>query len=129
MEEDNETTICILILGLIILIYNFSEDVKETFVLDNYKCPIYKKRSKLISIVHHPRLNKGFIILISCPEAISIIQKSLKDADGIYTIEKNGRNYNLLYNKEKVLQNIVEYSLDNYEYIRTKTGFMLMGPT
>ena len=100
MEEDNETTICILILGLIILIYNFSEDVKETFVLDNYKCPIYKKRSKLISIVHHPRLNKGFIILISCPEAISIIQKSLKDADGIYTIEKNGGNYSLVYNKE-----------------------------
>lgn len=129
MEEDNETTICILILGLIILIYNFSEDVKETFVLDNYKCPIYKKRSKLISIVHHPRLNKGFIILISCPEAISIIQKSLKDADGIYTIEKNGGNYSLVYNKEYILQNIMEYSLDNYEYIKNKTGFTLMGPT
>ena len=129
MEPDNETTIVILILGIIMLVYNFSDPVSETFVIEDYQCPVYERKSKLISIVHHPKLNKGFIVHVSCKKANSIIQKSLKDADGIYTIEKNGRNYNLLYNKEKVLQNIVEYSLDNYEYIRTKTGFMLMGPT
>ena len=128
METDNETTIVILILGIIMLVYNFSDPVSETFVIEDYQCPVYERKSKLISIVHHPKLNKGFIVHVSSGKANSIIQKSLKDADGIYTIEKNGRNYNLLY-KGKALQNIVEYSLDNYEYIRTKTSFMLMGPT
>ena len=118
----------ILIIGIIMLVYNFSDPVNETFVIEDYQCPVYERKSKLISIVHHPKLNKGFIVHVSCKKANSIIQKSLKDADGIYTIENKGISYYLLY-KGKVLQNIVEYSLNNYEYIRTKTGFTLMGPT
>ena len=122
METDNETTIVILMIGIIILVYNFSDNVNETFIIDEYQCPVYEIKSKLISIIHHPKLNKGFIVLVSCKKANSIIQKSLKNADGIYSIENNGRNYYLLY-KGKALQNIVKYSLDNYEHIKIKTGF------
>jgi hypothetical protein len=129
MNKDNETTIFILIIGVIMLVYNFSEPINENFSLKEYKCPIYDKKSKIISIVHHPKMNKGFIIHTSSKEANTIIQKSLKEADGEYNIKNNGKNYYLSYKNDYVLQNILEYTLKNYEDFKNKSGFKLMSPT
>jgi len=129
MKTENGTNTILLIIGIIILVYKFSEPISEQFILNDKKCPVYNHTPKLISIVHHPKLNKGFIILVSCKKANSIIQTSLKNADGLYTIKSNGKNEYLLYNKGTIKQNIVEYSMNNYEYIKSKSGLELMGPT
>ena len=75
MKTENGTNTILLIIGIIIL---FSEPISEQFILNDKKCPVYNHTPKLISIVHHPKLNKGFIILVSCKKANSIIQTSLK---------------------------------------------------
>ena len=74
-------------------------------------------------------MNKGFIIHTSSKEANTIIQKSLKEADGEYNIKNNGKNYYLSYKNDYVLQNILEYTLKNYEDFKNKSGFKLMSPT
>ena len=37
--------------------------------------------------------------------------------------------YKLQDDKGTIKQNIVEYSMNNYEYIKSKSGLELMGPT
>lgn len=127
---DCNNTIILLTLILFIMVYNFSEIkiTKEQLINNTINCPIYNNPVKFISIIHHPKLNKAFIILVSSKKATSIIQKSLKYADGYFTISKNNNLY-YLNNKMKKLQEIQTFSINNLKNIKNITNLKLMGPT
>ena len=82
----------------------------------------------MIGIIHHPLLNRGFIILVSSKVALSIIQNSLKNADNEYTIESNGKDFFIVYKNKYRMQKIYDFSINNYEIIKRQTGLKLMEP-
>ena len=114
MFSNDNYIICFLILGLILFIMNI-----ETNDLDII-CPVKETEPKIISCIHYPPLNMGFILAINDRESLKEIQKSFKENIGDYTIHKklNG-NYVILKNgREK--QIIKPCSSKNMkEYVET----------
>lgn len=128
MERNNDILVFVLIISVVMLVYNFSEPIDEGF-FQEVLCPVFENKPKMITIIHHPRLNKGFIMLVSSEDALSIIQKSLKNADNEYTIESNGKDYFIVYENKYRMQKIFDFSISNYEMIKKQSGLKLMGPT
>lgn len=127
MEKNNDIIVFVLIISLVMLVYNFSETINEDFS-QGVICPVFEKKPLMIGIIHHPLLNKGFIILVSSKVALSIIQNSLKNADNEYTIESNGKNFFIVYENKYRMQKIYDFSINNYEIIKKQTGLKLMEP-
>jgi hypothetical protein len=128
MESNNDILVFVLIISVVMLVYNFSEPIDGGF-FQEVLCPVFEKKPKMITIIHHPRLNKGFIMLVSSEDALSIIQKSLNKADNEYTIESNGKDYFIVYENKYRMQKIFDFSISNYEMIKKQSGLKLMGPT
>ena len=57
------------------------------------------------------------------------LQKSIKKADGEYTIEKENGKYYLVYESKYKMQEIIEFSLKDYNYIVNATNLKLMEST
>lgn len=125
MEINNDIIVFVLIISVVMLVYNFSAPIKENFS-QGVICPVFEKKPLMIGIIHHPLLNKGFIILVSSKVALSIIQNSLKNADNEYTIESNGKDFFIVYENKYRMQKIYEFSIDNYENIKKQYDLKLM---
>ena len=96
MFIDDNYIICILIVGLILFIMNI-----ETNDL-NIICPVKEIEPKIVSCIHYPPLNMGFIVAVYDRGCINTIQTSFKGNDNEYHIDKkmNG-NYALFKNGEE----------------------------
>ena len=97
MFIDDNYVICILIVGLILFIMNI-----ETNDLDII-CPVKETGPKIVSCIHYPPLNMGFIVATHDRECINTIQTSFKENNNDYHInQKMNGNYILSkYGEEK----------------------------
>lgn len=112
MFIDDNYIICILIVGLVLFIMNI-----ETNDLDMI-CPVTGTEPKIISCIHYPPLNMGFIVATHDRDCLKTIQTSFKENDSDYNINtKMNGNYVLLKNGEEK-QIIKPCSLSNMkEYV------------
>tara|TARA_Y100000590_G_scaffold404895_1_gene492775 strand:- start:108 stop:599 length:492 start_codon:yes stop_codon:yes gene_type:complete len=115
-DNNNESNI-ILILGIIFVlfiiyyVYNNSEKSNENFENKNIiqliqethqLCPVMKHKTQLSSCIHHPKLNKAFIISTCCKNCIQTIQESFNNESNEYTIIEKDNIFILVHDNKEV---------------------------
>ena len=63
MERNNDILVFVLIISIVMLVYNFQNLLMRDF-FKKYYVTVFEKKPKMITIIRHPRLNKGFIMLV-----------------------------------------------------------------
>tara|TARA_B100000029_G_C17206790_1_gene826524 strand:+ start:278 stop:697 length:420 start_codon:yes stop_codon:yes gene_type:complete len=134
MEKENNINNIILILLILGIIIYISSILSETYILSQINkedipyinshktCPVMGGETNYTGCIHYPPLNLAFIASVCCKSCIATIQKSFKNDDNEYSIQKVNDTYYLT--KDGVHQQIVRlcnYENTNYLFKHLKT--------
>ena len=86
--------------------------IKDKVMHTHRICPVTNMKTQLSGCIHSPPLNRGFIVSTFSKQEISTIQKSLKNADNVYTIKRNGSE-TVLYRNGEEAQVVLECNIEN----------------